>query len=596
MTEFNTILQRADSLKQKYAERDRWAKLIRAVREGRWTEVNPDVFNEQWPAPTVANMIEVMARDFAASAAAMPAINCSSANMTTDTAKDRAQKRTRIANHYAQFSRLAAQLPDGMDNYQSYGMLALCVTPDMDAKLPTISVEDSQSVYPVFGKNMCTESVLVSRTLDRITLETRYPQVKEWTSRGEGGGLTDYEVLTWNDKTSYVTWIPRMSNMILHEAPNPLGRCYYVCIPRPSGAGTWDGNFRGAYNDLIWPQLARHNFQMLAMSAAEQAVDAPIAVPTDVADVPMGPGAIIRTQNPQGVGRVKLDVPQGAWQALENLQQDMILGGMTSAGRLGQAGSGWTTGQGQDALGEGYSSQVALAQAQVGWGIQLAEELCFAWDEALWPDTPKQIRGMEQGGAPYQLTYTPSKDIAGDYTCDVSYGFMAGLDANRALIWLLQASAGGYISRDYAMRQMPQGVDALAEQQKINAEKLGDGLIAALAAIPQALPQMVLQGADPTAVITAYAKVIEGVKKGQVLEDAVEKAFAPQAPPAPPAAPVGPPSPDDGSEQPGAGGQPMPGMPDTGARPPLNQLQAGLSRGGSPDLGAIVSHQTAANS
>lgn len=590
MTSFDRITRRVESLKQKYAERDRWATQIRQVREGKWDQIAPGTFSDEWPGPTVANMIEVMARDFAASASGMPAINCSSANMTTDTAKERAQMRTRIANSYVWHSRLASQMPDGADNYQSYGMLTLCVTPDMDAKLPRIRVVDSQNVYPVWDENGCTISVARSFMLDANTLMDRYPVVRERVSGGNLNGLTDYEVITWNDSTTYVTYVPRLNNLVLEQSDNPLGYPFWVCVPRPSGAGTWDGNFRGAYNDLIWPQMARHNFQMLAMSAADQAVNAPIAVPNDVVDIPYGPNAIIRTNNPAGVGRVHLEVPQGAWQALQELKEDMTLGGMTSQGRLGQQGNGWTTGQGLDALGEGYSSQVALAQMQFGFGIQKAIELCFAWDEALWGDESKKVRAMDPGGAPYQLTYRPSRDIDGDHTVDVSYGFLQGLDANRALIFLLQASAGGYISRDYAMRQMPQGIDAHQEALKIQAEKLTDGLVGALAALPQALPQMVMQGGDPAQIIKQYADILTLIKKGEEPEAAVSKVFAPQPPPAPLTPDAGQPSPAPGES--GAGGAPP--APQDAGRPPLQQLLAGLTSRGNPNLAAVVSHQPAA--
>jgi hypothetical protein len=432
---------------------------------------------------------------------------------------------------------------------------------------------------------MCTIAVARSETVDRNVLEMRYPVVRDAVSRGELGGLTEFEVITYNDANTFTMFVPQLRNLVLQESGNPLGYCFWVCVPRPSGAGTYNGNFRGAYNDLIWPQMARHNFQMLAMSAADQAVNAPIAVPNDVVDIPMGPGAIIKTNNPQGVGRVHLDVPQGAWQALQELKDDMVLGGMTTQGRLGQAGTGWTTGQGLDALGEGYSSQVALAQMQAGFGIQQAIQLCFAWDEAMWPTESKRVKAMDPGGAPYQLTYRPERDISGDHTVHVSYGFLQGLDANHALIFLLQGSAAGYFSRDYAMRQLPAGIDVKSEESKIQAEKLTDGLIAALAALPQALPNMVLQGGDPSAIIRQYADVLSRVKNGEVPEDAVAHAFTPEPPPAALSPAAGPPSPAPGGSA--AGGDQMA----AGGRPDLQMLMAGLTGSGRPNLAAAVSRQ-----
>ena len=66
-------------------------------------------------------------------------------------------------------------------------------------------------------------------------------------------------------------------------------------------------------DDLIWPQLALHSMQMTVMSAAQQAVEAPIAVPQDVHEVPVGPGAIIPANDPNSIHRVSLDVPAAAF-------------------------------------------------------------------------------------------------------------------------------------------------------------------------------------------------------------------------------------------------------------------------------------------
>ena len=75
-------------------------------------------------------------------------------------------------------------------------------------------------------------------------------------------------------------------------------------------------------------------------------------------------------------------------------------------------------------------------------------------DEELFGDTEKQVRGVN-AGAPYEVNYIPKRDIQGDYWCDVTYGMMAGLDPNRALVFGLQARGDKLISRDFLRRQMP---------------------------------------------------------------------------------------------------------------------------------------------
>lgn len=70
---------------------------VRDVRHGDCSRVMPGVFPDAWPKPVVANFIDVTARDLAEVIAPMPSINCSSAKMTSNRAKDFAAKRTKIA-------------------------------------------------------------------------------------------------------------------------------------------------------------------------------------------------------------------------------------------------------------------------------------------------------------------------------------------------------------------------------------------------------------------------------------------------------------------------------------------------------------------
>jgi len=70
--------------------------------------------------------------------------------------------------------------------------------------------------------------------------------------------------------------------------------------------------------------------------------------------------------------------------------------------------------------------------------------LCFRVDEEIYPEQ-KTIRGVD-AGSPYEITYKPSKDIKGDFTADVRYGMLAGLNPAQGLIFMLQALGGGLIS------------------------------------------------------------------------------------------------------------------------------------------------------
>ena len=244
----------------------------------------------------------------------------------------------------------------------------------------------------------------------------------------------------------------------------------------------------------------------------------------------------------------------------------------------------------------GFDTQVKTAQAVFAETFRHVMRICFLMDEKLFGDVEKEVRGVN-AGAPYEITYTPAKDIQGDYWCDVSYGMMAGLDPNRALVFGLQARGDKLISRDFLRRQMPWEMNVTMEEERVEVEELRDALMQSVAAYAQAIPSMAAQGQDPSKAITAIAAAIKGRMAGDNIEDVLAAAFAP--------APVSPEEATAG-EAPGAPGQVPPGAPSQQgmpAMPPqgggqggsaLQNLLAGLSSSGQPALSASVSRRSPA--
>jgi hypothetical protein len=421
-------------------------------------------------------------------------------------------------------------------------------------------------------------------------LEADYPALTAILREKPGAkvGGDKLKVVKWCDDKDCVVYLPDVGNAILESYRNPIGKCLYVCVPRPGGHGTYGGNIRGQYDDLVWPQLARNEFQILAMEAADKAVRAPIVTPPDVTELSFGPDAIMQTSNPAGVGRLRIDVPAASFQAMEWLRDDMQLGGMSPPGRSGQSDASIITGAGMDALMEGYSTQLAQAQEMMRFALEQVIELCFLIDEKVWPEENKEIRGQD-GGVPYKVTYRPSRDIDGDHTIDVQYGFLAGLDANRSLIYILQGYGAGLLSQDYAMRNLPAQFNVTEEVKKIELEKVRKAMLELALAAPEAMAS----GVDLSKPMTQLAQLAKAIADGDEVEDAVEKAFAPPPPPpgapAIPGAPASPPpeaaAGPGGPAAPGAG---LPGQQPSGP-PDLMYLMAGLTNRGTSNLQANVS-------
>lgn len=580
------------AMRANHARRDIKALQVRAMRNGEAHKFAGHVFSDEWPESVVANMIDTAARDVAGVLAPLPTFRCSAASGLSEVQKRFADKRTKIVQSYIERSDLAFQMQQkGADQYNSFGMLVLCSEPDFEEGAPRITVEDGIGAYPVINRyGRCVRLARVYMR-DWQSLCADYPHVRHledaYDNALQGGRV---EVVKYVDDKRVLVYLPSMGNTPLEAMSNPLGRCYYSIGPRPN----LDDHIKGAYDDVLWVQLARHRMGMLAMEGMDKAVRAPLVVTPDVGDIPIGPDAVVTAQGGvNSIGRARLDLPPQVFGYIESLKQEEQLGAMSPEARSGNIDASVVTGRGVQQLMAGFSTQISVAQEVFRSTFRRAIELCFMWDEKLWPEREKEIRGSD-AGARYAVKYTPSKDIAGDHTVDISYGFAAGLDPNRATVLLLQLDGASLVSRDYIRRTLPVDINAVEEERKIAIEQSREALVASMAAYAQAIPQVAMGGGDPTTVINQISKFVDLMSKGKSVEEAAAKALAPEAPPQPQAPPEAPPGPMDA----GMGGDPAAGpvagpggSPAEGGRPALQMLFAGLTPGGGPNLQAGISRQ-----
>jgi hypothetical protein len=558
------IASRVESLRFRNRERDARNLDVLAVRKGQISQVYPDFFPEGVDANVVANFIDVVARDLSEVMAPLPAINCSAANSVSDKARSFADKRTRIASNYFSHSDLSVQMYSGADWYITYGFVPFMIELDEESKLPRIRVENPIGAYPEFDRYGRCTAFAKRYTLTLGELVSEFPEY-ERELLGQEGFKQDLtatvEMVRYYDKDESVIYLPKKNNLVLSRAKNPLGKMMVIVARKPS----IDGELRGQFDDVLGIQLLRNRFALLAMEAAEKSVQAPIVLPQDVQELQLGGDAVIRTANPAGVRRVELNIPQGAFTESALLNQELRAGTRYPEGRSGNINASVVTGQGVQALMGAFDTQVKSAQSIFASAMRDIVSICFEVDETIYPES-KTIRGVDSG-SPYEVEYKPTKDIKGDYSCDVRYGMLAGLNPAQGLIFMLQALGGGLISKDMAMRELPFTVNVTQELEKIEVENLRSSLLASIAAVTQAIPQMVTQGGDPAPLVNMIAEVIRARQKGQALEDAVSEIFAPkeQVPPAGAPSPVEQPSPVPGGAP--VGGPPSAETPGMGQEP-----------------------------
>ena len=507
---------------------------VLSVRQGDISKVYPSMFSEEYPKPLIANLIDVSARDLAEAMAPLPTFSCSASNMVSDSARKAADIRARIANYYVGRSELSVQMYTGADWYNTYGMMIGMIDLDYEGNEPTIKLINPFGAYPEidrFGRCLSLTQVV---GMDAQSLASMYPEYADQILNRNTftPGSPYLSLVRYHDKDQDVIYLPERKDLVLARTPNPIGRCMARVAFRPS----IDGEARGQFDDVLAVQLARARFAVLQIQAAEKSIQAPIAIPQDVQELALGPDAIMRSSNPQSIRRVPLELPVGVFQESGVLERELRMGARYPESRSGQLDASVVTGRGVQALQAGFDTQIKAAQAQFARVFAELVSICFEADEKLFGNKVKEIRGIDDG-TPYTMKYVPARAINGDYTVDVRYGIMSGLDPNRAVIALLQMRSDKLVSRDYVRREIPVEINVTQEEQKVDIEEMRDALRVAVAQYAQAIPALAAQGQDPSQIISRIAEVIQGRQKGMQIENIVEKAFMlepqPQATPLP---------------------------------------------------------------
>lgn len=581
------IVDRYTRLRSRFAGRDTRMSQIRKIREGRMSEVAPDLFPEDgpWQEPIVANMIDVAARDLSEMIAPLPAFNCAGPTMTSERAKSKASQKTKIALGYVTNSDLQVQMYNAADWYVSYGFAIGRVEIDYATRMPMLRMMDPTGVYPEVDRFGRLVGLYQRVLVDRDRLAEMYP---EWASKiravQHGWGNAQVDVLFHHDKDAdTVVFLDGPGSVVLDRTANPVGQPMARIAQRP---GPTDVP-RGQYDDVMFVQLAKSRMALLALQAAHDSVNAPLVVPSDVPNVPLGPGSTIRTNNPQGVRRAGLDLPQAAFAEQAQLERELQLGSRFPQVRTGETDGSTVTGKGVQALLGGYDSQIRVHQAVFAKMLQEMVSLAFEVDEKVFGGEEKILHGTSNG-TPYEIRYDPERAVKGDYTVDVRYGLTAGLDPNRWLVFALQARAEKMFSRDFMRREMPVELDVEEEARKIDIEDLEEAAKQALMGYAQAIPALAGAGQDPSGPLQALAKVIEARRKGVALADAVVDAMT--AKPEPENRQEN--AAEGGVEEPVQTGRTPEGIDPNGLITDQAPGQQGLPVGGMPDLRTMLASFT----
>lgn len=587
MAPIAALHQKVEQMQHACATRDREMGIVRLVRSGHIDQLMPDLFADDLPKSVTGNTIDVAARDTAEMMAPLPALACASGNMTSQADENRASRKNKIGSSWWTGSRLEVQNIEFADMINSYSFGLYLVEPDFEKQCPRIRFESSFGAY--YYHDRWGQLVWLAKVTESTVGEVcaMYPDKSGYIkSRGAGRverSLNDrLKLVTYMDRDRTVVYLPDCDFVALASAPNPVGRVLAVVAERPRGG---EARPRGQYDD-VWPvQLARSLMAQYRLKAADKVVNSPTVLPRDVTDVGIGPDAVVYTDNPQGARRMPFEIPNEIFALDQELDRSLKEGSRYPEARTGGIKGNIVTGRGVQELMGTMDTQIKTMQTIIGHALEEVTSLCFALDEALWPNQQKKITGVLTG-KPYELTYTPAKDIAGQYACRVTYGFAAGLSPAQALVALLQLRGDNLVGRDTVRRQLPFDVDPEEEQRAIDVQQMEDAAMQGLSALTQALGPMVMQGQDPLPVLLGLAKATQMRQKGTPVVDAIIAALTP---PEEPAAPEAPTMPEPGQEQGGMPTELPPGIRPGGLSQGVPYGQAGAPPGGMPSIQALMS-------
>lgn len=569
------IHERVCWMKHQAGGRDSRMETIRRVRNNDLTAVDPAAFSDLFPMPVVSNAIANSATDFMNSVAPLPAINCAAGTMRTEADKRRAAKKNKAVDSYWRTSRMSEQMFKAADQYGTYGLAVFYVEPDFEAGSPHIYVEDSRGAYFLRDRKGRVTALAKCWKEKRGTLRALFPDVPGLVGKG---GISEadaeLEVIRYCDDDIVLLYVHTDGAEVpLRSYRNTTGQCLASVAELPS----LDGDGGGRYDGAVGPMLAHNRMRMYIIEAAEKSVHAPTWVDPSVQELPVGPDAIIQSDQPPQ--RVALPVPQDVFVTEQSMGSEVRVAAHHPSVRDGMTNASVVTGKGVEALMGQFDGDIKAAQVMLGAALERINSLALMVDEKYFGKTAREIQGTLSGES-YQETWLPGKDIAGNYTCSVDYGFAAGLGAGQAVVLMLQLMGAGLISLDTVRRNSPIAMDVAAEQRHIETEKLQGALLQGFEALASALPQMAAQGQDVSDPIRKLASIIQLRGKGKSLEDAAAEVFAP------PEAETPAENTAEGGQEEAPGGAPggapaqgeLPAPPDAGP-PDLMNLIAGIRNG-----------------
>ena len=579
-------LARRDYLFHLHQASKQRVNIITKVVAGEWYTVWPNL--TQTPeAPTVANIIEMGINHWAAVLGAVLPTLSSPVYASEDASQGKrgARKRERRLRELwrrSNWSELAAK--NGAD-YSGSGFTILGVwvnfgESDLKKRHPYVVHYDPRHTYILKDELGDITEMLVSRRVDEMTLAAQIKEEYPVLYERMKDHINDVEEWFWYDKETFFRAIIDVSKegreagrwVVLVNEPNELGFVPAYETVRP----TFDGERRGIFDQTIHILRTMHRLMLLTIASTEENSFPAIAVFDVQNPQDFGPGAIIRMRSPESsVERLGPSNHFDVKDLISRLSDDARAQSTYPQQLMGEPGASIVSAKGIGAAQGALDARLALAHRQFEVLYSKVSGFLMAMDQ-VYCDGEKTILGDASDNIAAE-SWLPSRDIAGAWVVEATYGIGAGSDPANIEIRLNMNVESGMISLETGRANLPFLPDPGGEPIKIFREQMRAAISAAA-----------LARAEKTGDITLAAKALQLVSKDDVdfeeaMMELVEIMTAPQEGEGE-AGPAGPESPALEALQtgeslargggPNAAGGTLPG----GGLPPLSRILGQDSR------------------
>jgi len=559
---------------------------IDSILEGDFDVYDPDEENVGIRSP---NYIQVALEDTSEAASMVPTLRV----RPTGTDKEGAAEQERIGAGYWEANDIEQLISQSIMDLGAYGLAAWTILPDDHEKPRTISIErrDPRQCYPEPGHRpgQKLRRCLFARAVHYTTLPEEWRRqiwdyhlertgtVPEYMTASGLDENTMVVIVEYFDEWEYIIgaiWKGAASSLQYEDTAGAeqLATELYrwthdleVCPVVVEGRLTYDGEFRGQYDQAIGMLEAHIRLMGMVLDYADQAVYSDVWVRDLIGEMSYGGGSYIQL-GPQGaIGRVPPAVSSlNIQEDLQNLAQGIHLAGRWPSTRPGEVDQSQASGKFVETTMGMMNTVIRTYHKIMRRLLSRATRIAFTVDKKLIGGkrrTAGILRNQE-----FMVEYS-SSDIDLDNIVRVDYGLGLGKTVEQSAVLHLQYGGEKYISKEFVQENIDGLADVARENSRIDVQDFSDMAKAKLmmgleqGTIPEeALIQMAKAREQGQDLFKLYDKYIVQPKKAME-EELVPTGLGapmmpglPPPPPGPPGAPGAPPGP-----------APMPPAPPEGA-------------------------------